>query len=152
MNWGLFGTLSVQLCTSLRVILHQITLNSFFLDLYYLAFPNDRRFIKYLVYGIYVIEFVQTMLIAHDVFATFGYGFGDMDAPTRVNLYALTVPIMGAVGAQSVCYPFSITYQEISCLCWAGLLCISNPCIIKITNHPDIHHLCSFLCLFSSAL
>ncbi|PBK84782.1 hypothetical protein ARMGADRAFT_1169981 [Armillaria gallica] len=65
LNWGLFGTLSVQLY------------------LYYLAFPNDRRFIKYLVYGIYVIEFVQTMLIAHDV----------------VNLYAPTVPILGAVAA-----------------------------------------------------
>ncbi|KAK0236497.1 hypothetical protein EDD85DRAFT_887239 [Armillaria nabsnona] len=81
LNWGLFGTLSVQLY------------------LYYLAFPNDRRFTKYLVYGIYVIEFVQTMLVARDMFVTFGYGFGDMDALTRVDLYSLTVPIMGAVAA-----------------------------------------------------
>ncbi|KAK0236406.1 hypothetical protein EDD85DRAFT_640199 [Armillaria nabsnona] len=81
LNWGLFGTLSVQLY------------------LYYLAFPNDRQFTKYLVYGIYVIEFVQTVLIARDVFATFGYGFGDMDALTRVNLSWLTIPIMGAVSA-----------------------------------------------------
>ncbi|KAK0194324.1 hypothetical protein F5146DRAFT_1035258 [Armillaria mellea] len=81
LNWWLFGTLSVQLY------------------LYYLAFPNDKRFTKCLVYGIYIIESVQTMLIAHDVFATFGYGFGDMDALTRVNLYSLTVPILGAVAA-----------------------------------------------------
>ncbi|SJL07006.1 uncharacterized protein ARMOST_10349 [Armillaria ostoyae] len=81
LNWGLFGTLSVQLY------------------LYYLAFPNDRRFTKNLVYGIYVIEFVQTMLVARDMFVTFGYGFGDMDALTRVDLYSLTVPIMGAVAA-----------------------------------------------------
>ncbi|PBK84791.1 hypothetical protein ARMGADRAFT_942876, partial [Armillaria gallica] len=82
LNWGLFGTLSAQLY------------------LYYLAFPNDRPFTKYLVYGIYVIEFVQTMLVARDVFLTFGYGFGDMDAAlTRVDLYSLTVPIMGAVAA-----------------------------------------------------
>ncbi|KAK0236478.1 hypothetical protein EDD85DRAFT_954346 [Armillaria nabsnona] len=79
LNWGLFGTLSVQLY------------------LYYLAFPNDRRFIKYLVYGIYIIEFVQTMLITYDGFSTFGYGFGDMDALTRVDFYALTVPITGAI-------------------------------------------------------
>ncbi|KAK0214878.1 hypothetical protein IW262DRAFT_248553 [Armillaria fumosa] len=81
LNWGLFGTLSVQLY------------------LYYLAFPNDRRVTKYLVYGIYVIEIVQTMLVTHDVFATFGYGFGDMDALTKVDFYWLTIPIMGAVVA-----------------------------------------------------
>ncbi|SJL10276.1 uncharacterized protein ARMOST_13660 [Armillaria ostoyae] len=79
LNWGLFGTLSVQLY------------------LYYLAFPNDRRFIKYLVYGIYVIEFGQTMPVAHDAFAMFGYGFGDMDALTRMNFFWLTSPIMSAV-------------------------------------------------------
>ncbi|SJL10193.1 uncharacterized protein ARMOST_13577 [Armillaria ostoyae] len=81
LNWGLFGTLSVQLY------------------LYYLAFPKDRRFTKYLVYGIYVIEFVQTMFIARDVFATFGYGFGDMDALTRLNFNWLTIPITGALSA-----------------------------------------------------
>ncbi|KAK0484828.1 hypothetical protein IW261DRAFT_1560506 [Armillaria novae-zelandiae] len=43
--------------------------------LYYLAFPNDRRSTNYLVYGIYVIEVVQTMFITHDVFATCGCGF-----------------------------------------------------------------------------
>ncbi|KAK0221072.1 hypothetical protein EDD85DRAFT_272751 [Armillaria nabsnona] len=79
LNWGLFGTLSAQLY------------------LYYLAFPNDRRFTKYLVYGIYVIEFVQTMLVAHDAFAMFGYGFGDMDALNRLNFSWLTVPVMSAV-------------------------------------------------------
>ncbi|KAK0489271.1 hypothetical protein IW261DRAFT_1557753 [Armillaria novae-zelandiae] len=81
LNWGLFGTLSVQLY------------------LYYLAFPDDRRITKYLVYGIYVIEFVQTVLVTHDVFATFGYSFGDMDALAKVNFYWLTIPIMGAVAA-----------------------------------------------------
>ncbi|KAK0236463.1 hypothetical protein EDD85DRAFT_954322 [Armillaria nabsnona] len=81
LNWGLFGTLSVQLY------------------LYYLAFPNDRRSLKHLVYGIYLIEFVQTILVAHDTFATFGYGFGDMDALARINFFWLTVPIMSAVAA-----------------------------------------------------
>ncbi|KAK0451660.1 hypothetical protein EV421DRAFT_2031407 [Armillaria borealis] len=81
LNWGLFGTLSVQLY------------------LYYLAFPNDRRFTKYLVYGIYVIELVQTVLVAHDLFAMLGYGFGDVDALTRINFRWLIVPIMSAVAA-----------------------------------------------------
>ncbi|KAK0454308.1 hypothetical protein EV421DRAFT_409871 [Armillaria borealis] len=81
LHWGLFGTLSVQLY------------------LYYLAFPNDRQFIKYLVYGIYIVEFVQTMLLTHDAFAIFGYGFGDLDALTDIHLYWLIVPIMSAVTA-----------------------------------------------------
>ena len=152
MNWGLFGTLSVQLCTSLRVILQQTILNSFFLDLYYLAFPNDRRFTKYLVYSMYVIELVQAMLIAHDMFATFGYGFGDMDALTRVDLYAPTVPILGAIGAQNICCRFAITYHDISCLCRAGLLCIPYLHSVKVTNHPNTRHLCSLLCSFPVAI
>ncbi|KAK0236496.1 hypothetical protein EDD85DRAFT_643368 [Armillaria nabsnona] len=82
LNWGLFGPLqSVQLY------------------LYYLAFPNDRQFTKYLVYGIYIIEFVQTMLIAHNAFAMYGYGFGDIDALTRLNYNWLYVPIMSAIVA-----------------------------------------------------
>ena len=49
--------------------------------------------------------------MTHDVFASFGYGFGDMDALIRVNFYWLTIPIMGAVGAQSICYLSSATYK-----------------------------------------
>ncbi|KAK0214042.1 hypothetical protein IW262DRAFT_1322193, partial [Armillaria fumosa] len=81
LHWGLFGTLSVQLY------------------LYYLAFPNDKKFTKHLVYGIYIIEFVQTMLFTHDAFAVFGYGFGDIKALTGMHFNWLTVPIMSAVVA-----------------------------------------------------
>ncbi|PBK87054.1 hypothetical protein ARMGADRAFT_1086173 [Armillaria gallica] len=81
LNWGLIGTLTVQLY------------------LYYLAFPNDRRIVKYLVYGLYVIEIVQTILIAHDSFALFGYGFGDLEALAKLNFSWLTVPIMSGIVA-----------------------------------------------------
>ncbi|KAK0434155.1 uncharacterized protein EV420DRAFT_1754600 [Desarmillaria tabescens] len=81
LHWGLFGTLSVQLY------------------LYYLAFPKDRQFTKYLVYGIYIVEFVQTMLVTHDAFAMFGYGFGDIEALTDMHFDWLTVPIMSAAVA-----------------------------------------------------
>ncbi len=108
----------MQLCASLQLALQQITPNAFPLDLYYLAFPDDRRFIKYLVSGIYVIEFVQTMLITHAVFATFGYGFGDMDGLTAEHLYWFTIPIMSAVGARSNCHPFSVTYLQVQPLVW----------------------------------
>ncbi|KAK0222468.1 hypothetical protein EDD85DRAFT_1028256 [Armillaria nabsnona] len=87
LHWGLFGTLSVQLCASSRI------------KLYYLAFPKDRKITKYLVYGIYLVEFVQTILFTHDAFAKFGYGFGDIEALTRMYCNWLTIPIMSAAGA-----------------------------------------------------
>ncbi|KAK0459357.1 uncharacterized protein EV420DRAFT_1642322 [Desarmillaria tabescens] len=92
LHWGLFGTLSVQLY------------------LYYLAFPKDRRSTKCLVYGIYIVEFVQTMLVTHDAFAEFGYGFGDIDALTGMYFNWLTVPIMSAVvaGVGQVFYAYRI--------------------------------------------
>ncbi|KAK0434164.1 uncharacterized protein EV420DRAFT_1771194 [Desarmillaria tabescens] len=79
LHWGLFRTLSVQLY------------------LYYLAFPNDRQSTKCLVYVIYTIEFVQTILVAHDEFETFGNGFGDIKSLIGISFSWLTVPIMSAV-------------------------------------------------------
>ncbi|KAK0495049.1 hypothetical protein EDD18DRAFT_1355055 [Armillaria luteobubalina] len=61
--------------------------------LYYLAFLKDRKFTKYLVYGIYIIEFVQTILITHDAFAVFRYGFGDWEALISEH-YWFVIPIM----------------------------------------------------------
>ncbi|SJL10281.1 uncharacterized protein ARMOST_13665 [Armillaria ostoyae] len=109
LNWGLFGTLSVQLY------------------LYYLAFPNDRRFTKYLVYGIYVIEFAQTMLVAHDAFAMYGYGFGDMDALTRINFYWLAGPIMSAVAScvGQVFYAYRIFIVSKSRIIPIFIICVS---------------------------
>ncbi len=69
------------------------------LDLYYLAFPNDKQFIKILVYGIYIVELVQTILAGHDAFSIFGYGFGDLDALTHMHFNWLIVPIMSAISA-----------------------------------------------------
>ncbi|KAJ6452407.1 hypothetical protein C8R45DRAFT_1193790 [Mycena sanguinolenta] len=79
LNWGLFGTLALQLY------------------LYYQAFPNDVLFNKCLVYTICAIEFVQTMLMTHDAFSTFGYGFGDLTALTSLGLEWLALPIMSGL-------------------------------------------------------
>ncbi|KAJ7467551.1 hypothetical protein FB451DRAFT_1258836 [Mycena latifolia] len=78
-HWGLFGALSVQLY------------------LYYQAFPNDRPFTKCLVYGVYVIELVDMILVTRDAFEAFGYGFGDVSALTKINLGWLDIPIMSGL-------------------------------------------------------
>ncbi|PBK73886.1 hypothetical protein ARMSODRAFT_951396 [Armillaria solidipes] len=109
LNWGLFGTLSVQLY------------------LYYLAFPKDRRSVKYLVYGIYIVEFVQTMLVTHDAFASFGYGFGDLEALTEVQFSWLVIPIMGAIAASvgQGFYTYRIFILSRSRIVPAFIICVS---------------------------
>ncbi|KAK0459315.1 uncharacterized protein EV420DRAFT_314798 [Desarmillaria tabescens] len=109
LHWGLFGTLSVQLY------------------LYYLAFPKDRKFTKYLVYGIYIVEFVQTMLITHDAFAVFGYGFGDVIVLTDMHSDWLTVPVMGAAVAYvgQVFYAYRIFILSKSRIVPMFITCVS---------------------------
>ncbi|KAJ7448960.1 hypothetical protein FB451DRAFT_1567106 [Mycena latifolia] len=80
-RWGLFGVLSVQLY------------------IYYQAFPNDKLAIKCLVYTVYAIGLVETILITHDAFETFGYGFGDFLALTKINLAWLDVPVASGLAA-----------------------------------------------------
>ncbi|KAK0196001.1 hypothetical protein F5146DRAFT_923628, partial [Armillaria mellea] len=109
LNWGLFGTLSVQLY------------------LYYLAFLKDRQFIKCLVYGIYIVKFVQTILVAHDAFAVFGYGFGDLEALEGMHFNWLSVPIMVAIIAflgQSF-YAYQIFILSKSRIIPALVICMS---------------------------
>ncbi|KAK0226567.1 hypothetical protein IW262DRAFT_776411 [Armillaria fumosa] len=109
LHWGLFGTLSVQLY------------------LYYLAFPNDGQFIKYLVYGMYIVEFVQTVLVSHDTFAAFGYWFGDIDALTDIHFNWLIVPIMSAAAAcvGQVFYAYRIFILSKSRIIPIFVICVS---------------------------
>ncbi|KAK0480964.1 hypothetical protein EDD18DRAFT_806385 [Armillaria luteobubalina] len=117
LNWGLFGTLSAQLY------------------LYYLAFPNDRRFTKYIVYGIYVIEFAQAILVAHDAFVMYGYGFGNMDALTRINLFWLAGPVMSAVAAcvVQVFYAYRIFLVSKSRIIPISIVCVSLTSTVAAT-------------------
>ncbi|KAJ3929057.1 MAG: hypothetical protein NXY57DRAFT_900811, partial [Lentinula lateritia] len=80
LHWGLFGTLSIQIY------------------LYYLAFPSDRTIIKSVVYGIFLIEIFQTILVTHDAFAIFGYGFGSFESLTKMYFDWFTVPVMSGIG------------------------------------------------------
>ncbi|KAJ6580021.1 hypothetical protein DFH09DRAFT_324494 [Mycena vulgaris] len=81
LDWGLFGTLTMQLY------------------LYYQAFPNDRSFNKCLVYTVYLLELAQTILVTQDAFIKFGYGFGDVSTLTDIQMGWLSIPIMSALVA-----------------------------------------------------
>ncbi|KAK0432491.1 hypothetical protein EV421DRAFT_1498450 [Armillaria borealis] len=109
LHWGLFGTLSVQLY------------------LYYLAFPKDRKFTKYLVYGIYIVEFVQTIFVTHDVFADYGYHFGDVQVLTEIHFDWLTVPVIsGAIaGVGQFFYAYRIFILSKSQIVPILVICLS---------------------------
>ncbi|KDR70735.1 hypothetical protein GALMADRAFT_159844 [Galerina marginata CBS 339.88] len=79
MNWGLFGVLSTQVY------------------FYYLAFPKDMRRTKVLVYGLYLFEMAQTIMLTHAGFATFATGFGDLNAINHIGLIWFAVPIMDSL-------------------------------------------------------
>ncbi|KAJ7084541.1 hypothetical protein B0H15DRAFT_1023712 [Mycena belliarum] len=81
LHWGLFGTLTIQLY------------------LYYEAFPADPLFHKCLVYTLYALELVQTILITHDAFALFAFGFGDPEGLMTIHLAWLTIPVMSGLVA-----------------------------------------------------
>ncbi|KAJ7463926.1 hypothetical protein FB451DRAFT_1491954 [Mycena latifolia] len=63
------------------------------------AFPKDRLSTKLLVYSIYTIELVGTILQTHDAFETFGYGFGNFLAATTIKLGWLDIPVISGLVA-----------------------------------------------------
>ncbi|KAH0578509.1 hypothetical protein H2248_003650 [Termitomyces sp. 'cryptogamus'] len=78
-NWGLFGVVSIQVYY------------------YYIAFPDDRLYCKILVYGVYLLESLQTVIITHDAFASFGAGFGSFEALDNIQLTCLSIPILSGI-------------------------------------------------------
>ncbi|KAF9258132.1 hypothetical protein L218DRAFT_1067158 [Marasmius fiardii PR-910] len=68
LNYGLYGVLTVQVYV------------------YYNAFPNDRTAVKAIVYGVYLVETMQTIMITWEAFQNFVFGFGKMEALDAINL------------------------------------------------------------------
>ncbi|KAJ7205161.1 hypothetical protein GGX14DRAFT_644905, partial [Mycena pura] len=130
LHWGLFFVLTVQLY------------------LYYQAFPDDRLFTKCLVYTIYAIAVVQTVLLTHDGFAAFGYGFGDFAALTAVRFYWFTSPMVGGLGIFSPHRDCWIGTLIGIPSCFHGPIILRIPCtciIIRISNYPSVDRSGEFL-------
>jgi hypothetical protein len=80
-NWGLFGILSVQVY------------------LFHLAFPNDPLRNKVLVYAVFVLEILQTIIITRSAFHVFGDGYGNFSFFNDVELAWLDVPVITGIVA-----------------------------------------------------
>jgi hypothetical protein len=68
-------------------------------DVYYLAFPGDKRLHKWLVYSVYFLETVDTVFLTYDALADFRNGFGiSVPASSPVQFSWLRMYIFGGIG------------------------------------------------------
>ncbi|KIM49811.1 hypothetical protein M413DRAFT_21948 [Hebeloma cylindrosporum] len=78
---GLIGVLSVQEST----------------DMYSLAFPKDRVYMRCLVYGVYFLQLVQSVLVIKTGYWIFVTSFGDVAVFDRIDMLWLSVPVISSI-------------------------------------------------------
>ena len=69
----------------------------FYLDVYYISFPKDKRLPKLIVSSCYILELLQTVLSTRDAFRNFGTGWGNMEDLDTVGWLWFSVPVLGSV-------------------------------------------------------
>ncbi|KAJ7137311.1 hypothetical protein C8R46DRAFT_613976 [Mycena filopes] len=79
LNWGFAGIVVAQVY------------------FYYSNFPGDRKSIKALIYGLAMLDIIQTGLVTADAFHWFVHGFGNMDQLNDTFLNSWDVPLIDSV-------------------------------------------------------
>jgi len=69
-------------------------------------FPNDRKLLKLIVFGVFFLETLQTALSGADVYFWFASGFGKMDHLEDPFAAAFDVPIIGSIVSGAVQFFF----------------------------------------------
>ncbi|KAF9557091.1 hypothetical protein CPC08DRAFT_725298 [Agrocybe pediades] len=96
-----FGILTVQVCKDHNLKAHAVfcTAHTHPPDFFFLAFPDESRKTKCLVYGVYVLELAQTVELSRTMFHLFVQSF--LEQASLNNIYDLwfSVPIMGGIVA-----------------------------------------------------
>ena len=67
-------------------------------DNYHATFPNDSRVSKTIVYGVYMLELVQTFILTRDCFSSYARGFGDLNLLNEIQFLWFTGPVLIGVG------------------------------------------------------
>ncbi|TFK61045.1 hypothetical protein BDN72DRAFT_965395 [Pluteus cervinus] len=83
-NWGLYGMLCIQVY------------------IYYLSFPRDPLRPKLIVYFSLIVETLQVILNAHDLFVVFGLGYGGPEVFDDVHFAWLAIPILSGIVSVTV--------------------------------------------------
>ncbi|RDX41809.1 hypothetical protein OH76DRAFT_1411805 [Lentinus brumalis] len=84
LNWGLMGALVVQLY------------------FYHLTFQDDHSALRVLVYGLFVLDVLQTVLVTADAFHWFVFGFGKLNMLDDTFFNSWDIPFLDAVIATIV--------------------------------------------------
>ncbi|KAI0270126.1 hypothetical protein BGY98DRAFT_937618 [Russula aff. rugulosa BPL654] len=111
-NWCLYGALVVQFYV------------------YSYNFPQDKKYIKPLVYSIFFLETLQTALSGADLYYWFASDFGNIERLTEPYISFFDTPILGSVVSLSV--QFFFVYR------------------IWVLSEKRWWRLCIFICLFST--
>ena len=123
----------------LRIFWHEGTV------LYYLAFPNDRLYMKRLVYGIYILDVVQSAVITQIEFRIFITNFGDVQVLNRIETACL-IPILTTTGELSRTEHGWLTSNiPPSNILGPGVLCASDQNFGTIKENRRGHYCCKFL-------
>ncbi|OBZ78237.1 hypothetical protein A0H81_02450 [Grifola frondosa] len=110
-NWALFGVLSVQVY------------------IYNQAGVPDGKFTKGIVYGIFILETLQTILATHDSFHQLALSWGNLEKLTGLYLAWLTLPVLTG-----------ITSAIIQCFYAWRIYILSSSKILTGRHHDDRAH------------
>jgi uncharacterized membrane protein len=83
-NWALYGVLTIQVY------------------IYHLNFPDDKKAMKALVYGAFLLETAQTALSAADLYHWFAVGYGNLDYLDQTYLSPVDTPMLCGIMASIV--------------------------------------------------
>ncbi|KAF8194595.1 hypothetical protein BJ912DRAFT_958790 [Pholiota molesta] len=78
-NWALFGVLSIQVY------------------LYFQAFAHDRNILKILVFGVYLLEMTQTLMLTETIWSMLASGFGNLEPLDQIGTTWLSVCCIGGL-------------------------------------------------------
>lgn len=65
--------------------------------LYHLAFPRDGLVATCLVYGVYVINTAQTVLVTRDIFNTYATQYGNISLLDAMQNEWLAIPVFSSI-------------------------------------------------------
>lgn len=142
MDLVLYGALTAQTCKVYSQPEHSRGLIPLKLDLYYLAFPQDRRITKSIVYFVYILGTAQTVFALHD-FYTLYCTEPPPPGTYTINFLWFTIPFCGAVGTFWLDYLASYLTRVgmRSCFRRPALLCKSDLHYHKIQG---CHNNCNY--------
>uniref|UniRef100_A0A8H8CLG8 DUF6534 domain-containing protein n=1 Tax=Psilocybe cubensis TaxID=181762 RepID=A0A8H8CLG8_PSICU len=65
--------------------------------IYHTVFHHDRLVIRVLIYSVYILESLQTVLLIRDLFRNFAEGFADPESLDQIGLLWVSIPLINGI-------------------------------------------------------